>query len=165
MNNINVEPTESTGWSNGKPTYSSASSYNSNNMKYPNGGSSWSQSASKPSYSSMSANPKYSSSKSGWQSKSKMSTAKNTALLAGGAYVGYRLGQSSYMGSYMMMPYFYGPYYMGYSPYYASPFMFHGPHYNRLGSHLIRISKCLIFRMSKCPNVQMSKCPNVQMSE
>ena len=100
-------------------------------MRYPGGGSSWSKPSSKPSYSSMSANPNYGSYKSGWQSKSKLSTAKNAALLTGGAYVGYKLGSMSHMGYYPMMPYYYGPHYYGYHPYYASSFMFRGQQYNR----------------------------------
>lgn len=85
----------------------------------------------------MSANPSYSANKSGWKSKSNMSKAKNVAMLAGGAYIGYKLGKAvgslgGGFGGYNMMGYNYGPYYgHGYQPYYAQPYMFRGQNYNR----------------------------------
>jgi len=113
-------------------------------MRYPGGGTSWSKPSSKPSYSSMTPNTNYNSYKSGWKSKSTMSKAKNVALLAGGAYVGYKLGKAvgslGNWGHYNMMGYQYGPYYgHSYSPYYASPYMFSGSHYNR---YAYRTSAC-----------------------
>ena len=65
---------------------------------------------------------------------------KNTAMLAGGAYIGYKLGKAvgsfghggwgGYPSSYYY-GYAYGPYYHGYSPYYAGPSRFYGAGYNR----------------------------------
>lgn len=66
-----------------------------------------------------------------------MSKAKNVAMLAGGAYIGYKLGKAvgslgGGFGGYNMMGYNYGPYYgHGYQPYYAQPYMFRGQNYNR----------------------------------
>ena len=62
-------------------------------------------------------------------------------MLAGGAYVGYKLGKAvGSFGNYgygspfygpSMYGYHYGPYYGGYSPYHSSPYMFSGQNYNR----------------------------------
>ena len=82
----------------------------------------------------MTANPNYSSLKSGWKSKSVMSKAPTAAKLAAGAYVSYKVGKTiGGFGSfgYNMMPYYYGPYYFGYSPFYQRPYMFYGENYNR----------------------------------
>ena len=61
-------------------------------------------------------------------------------MLAGGAYVGYKLGKavgsfgSMGWGGYPSSYYYgyqYGPYYHGYTPYYAGPSRFYGASYNR----------------------------------
>ena len=61
-------------------------------------------------------------------------------MLASGAYIGYKIGKevgsfdlggwSHYPSSYYY-GYQYGPYYHGYTPYYALPTRFYGPEYNR----------------------------------
>lgn len=91
-------------------------------------------------------------------------------MLAGGAYVGYKLGKA--VGSFgsmgmggmgygygnpYMMPYHYGPYYSGYSPYHSSPFMFSGQNYNR---YAYRTQACY-----ECSSVDGDDGPCEQMDD
>jgi len=92
------------------------------------------------SLSSMTANPSFASKP--FKKKSALSTMKKTAMLAGGAYLAYKVGKAitpdfdmyGYNRNYYY-GYNYGPYYgyggYSYSPYYSSPHVFRGGQYNR----------------------------------
>jgi len=129
---------KSTGWSGNKPTSWGSNTYS--NKQYYGGGTSWSKPSKMASLSSMTANPSFASKP--FKKKSALSTMKKTAMLAGGAYLAYKVGKAITpdfdMYSYNRHYYYgynYGPYYgydgYSYSPYYSSPHVFRGGQYNR----------------------------------
>jgi len=103
-----------------------------------------------------------SSLKSGYKSKSSLSSSKNMAGLAAGSYVGYKLGRSVGTGPFSWghgwgayYGYSYGPYYYGYHPFYSPPYYYYSSYYNRYAYKTQACYQCTSIDGSdqKCENM------------